>query len=149
MIVIFVYYIQSKTSILHQPAIMLTIIMTLAGLVNDILSLITFKNKETCQTGCRFYLLAISMIIFVLKFFYSYCCTNRIYYKSTIFIHSMSFDWFFSSKLVLIWIDGWVQLNEQFHLCRELILTNRKVFISCVPLILHFILFVLSSTLFR
>ena len=74
------YSIQPHTSIRHQPSIVqtgaaLTIIMTLTGLVNGILSLMTFRSKETCQTGCGFYLFTASivtlftMIIFALKFF--------------------------------------------------------------------------------
>jgi hypothetical protein len=48
--------------------------MTIGGFINGILSLITFKNKAACQTGCGIYLLISSIItiftiiIFALKF---------------------------------------------------------------------------------
>jgi len=74
------YYIQPHISIRSQPSIVqisliLIIIITIGGLVNGIFSLITFKSKESCQTGSGCYLLSASitnvftMIIFALKFF--------------------------------------------------------------------------------
>ncbi|CAF1391740.1 unnamed protein product [Adineta steineri] len=73
------YQIQPHITIKHQPfviqlSIILTMIITIIGLINSILSFITFNNNEICQTGCGIYLLNISiitlftMILFALKF---------------------------------------------------------------------------------
>ncbi|CAF3975438.1 unnamed protein product [Rotaria sp. Silwood2] len=73
------YHIQPYISLKHQPKIVktslaLTIIFIIAGLINGILSFITFKNKTICEVGCGLYLLGSSIttllttIIFGLKF---------------------------------------------------------------------------------
>ncbi|CAF3999531.1 unnamed protein product, partial [Adineta steineri] len=54
----------------------LTIIMFVAGLINSILSFITFQNKDSQQVGCGMYLLASSITsllaisIFIVKFWF-------------------------------------------------------------------------------
>src|SRR6202044_558189 len=64
----------------HQPFIIkislgLTIIFIIIGLINGILSLITFMNKTVWEVGCGLYLLGSSIttlfttIMFGLKFF--------------------------------------------------------------------------------
>jgi len=78
--VILGYQILPYITINHQPFIIklslaLTIIFMITGLVNSILSLITFVNKSVCQVGCGLYLLGSSItslfttIMFGLKFF--------------------------------------------------------------------------------
>ncbi|CAF1065274.1 unnamed protein product [Adineta steineri] len=73
------YQIQPHITIKYQPfviqfSIILTMIITIIGLVNSILSFMTFNNKEIYQIGCGIYLLSISiiilftMILFALKF---------------------------------------------------------------------------------
>ncbi|CAF1063083.1 unnamed protein product [Adineta steineri] len=73
------YQIQPHITITHQPfaiqfSIILTMIITIIGLINSILSFMTFNNKEICQIGCGIYLLTVSiitlftMILFALKF---------------------------------------------------------------------------------
>ncbi|CAF3712463.1 unnamed protein product [Adineta steineri] len=73
------YYIQPHINMLHQPSIVqisvaLTIIIMIAGLVNGVLSVITFKNYELHEIGSDFYLLGSSVTtlltttIFALKF---------------------------------------------------------------------------------
>ncbi|CAF1317877.1 unnamed protein product [Adineta steineri] len=73
------YQIQPHITITYQPfaiqfSIILTMIITIIGLINSILSFMTINNKEICQIGCGIYLLTISMItlftmiLFVLKF---------------------------------------------------------------------------------
>jgi hypothetical protein len=73
------YHIQPHVSIYHQShivkvSIAFTIIMTISGLVNGVLSLIIFKNKEPRKIGSGLYLLGSSittlftMTIFALKF---------------------------------------------------------------------------------
>ena len=73
-------HIQPPMSIRHQPMIVqistiLTILITITGLVGGVLSLITFSNEESRKTGCGLYLLGSSIstllisLIFCLKFF--------------------------------------------------------------------------------
>ena len=73
------YHIRPNINISHQPSavlisLILTVIITLLGFINGILSLITFKNKTTRESGCGIYLLCssiitlLTMIIFLLKF---------------------------------------------------------------------------------
>ncbi|CAF4264672.1 unnamed protein product, partial [Adineta steineri] len=54
----------------------LTIIMFVAGLINSILSFITFQNKDSQQVGCGMYLLAssitslLTITMFIIKFWF-------------------------------------------------------------------------------
>jgi hypothetical protein len=73
------YHILPDVSLGQQPSIIkislsLTIILMVTGLVNGILSIITFNNKIICEVGCGLYLLGssittlLTMIMFFLKF---------------------------------------------------------------------------------
>jgi hypothetical protein len=73
------YHILPEVNIVLQPAIVkftlaLTIIFMVTGLINGILSIITFKNKSIREVGCGLYLLGSSIatllttILFGLKF---------------------------------------------------------------------------------
>ncbi len=99
------YHIQPNLNISHQPAavlisLILTLIITLLGFTNGILSLITFQNKTTHESGCGLYLFSSSiitlstMVIFILKFLILLLSqmgsiTNRSFL--TIGCHSMDF----------------------------------------------------------
>jgi hypothetical protein len=74
------YHILPHISIIHQSSIVqfslaFTIIFVVAGLINGIFCLITFKNKIVREVGCGLYLLSSSIIVlltimmFGLKFF--------------------------------------------------------------------------------
>ena len=74
------YHILPHVNIIRQPSIVkisltFTIIFVVVGLINGILSIITFKNKTLCEVGCGLYLLGSSITtllittIFGLKFF--------------------------------------------------------------------------------
>ncbi|CAF0745807.1 unnamed protein product [Adineta steineri] len=73
------YHILPQISIIHQTSIVkvsiaLNIICMIIGLINGILSIITFKNKSVREVGCGIYLLGssittlLTMLIFGLKF---------------------------------------------------------------------------------
>ncbi|CAF1411627.1 unnamed protein product, partial [Rotaria sordida] len=73
------YYIQPHINIKYQSSIVqvsivLTMILIIAGIIDSVLSIITFGNKEACKAGCGLYLLTSSIItlliviIFALKF---------------------------------------------------------------------------------
>lgn len=60
------YHIQPYVSIIHQPIIIqisaiLTMIMVVTGLINGILSFMTFKNKKPREVGCGYFLLGSSI----------------------------------------------------------------------------------------
>jgi hypothetical protein len=74
------YHIRPNVSLTHQSAIVkfsfaLTIIFIVAGLINGMFCLITFKNKSVREVGCGLYLFGSSittlliMVMFGLKFF--------------------------------------------------------------------------------
>ena len=73
------YHVQPKVNFKRQPRAVLissiiTVIITLSGSINGVLSLITFKDRKTRVSGCGWYLLCssvitlLSMMIFTLKF---------------------------------------------------------------------------------
>jgi hypothetical protein len=73
------YHIQPHINMIHQPLIVqfsaaLTIVMTLAGLTDGVLSILTFNSEGLRQNGCRLYLLGSSITtllfttMFALKF---------------------------------------------------------------------------------
>jgi hypothetical protein len=77
--VILGYHILPHVSIAHQPpavkmSVALTIVISVAGLLDGVLSVITFKNKNLRQVGCGFYLLGssittiLTVTVFALKF---------------------------------------------------------------------------------
>ncbi|CAF4144207.1 unnamed protein product, partial [Adineta steineri] len=72
----------------------LTIIMFVAGLINSILSFITFQTKDSQQVGCGMYLLASSITsllaisIFIIKFWF--VVLTRIYHIWCCFIFEQS-----------------------------------------------------------
>jgi hypothetical protein len=74
------YKIRPHVRLIHQPTIVqvslaLTIIMTIVGFINSILSIITFKSKKLHEVGSGIYLLGssiftlLTMTMFALKFF--------------------------------------------------------------------------------
>ena len=73
------YHIQPNVSLRHQSSVIhitliVTIIMTLLGWINGILSFVTFKNKKAREVGCGYYLLGsslttlLTMTMFAVKF---------------------------------------------------------------------------------
>ncbi|CAM4873275.1 unnamed protein product [Rotaria socialis] len=73
------YHILPHISLTNQPTIVkisiaVTVIFLLAGLINGVLCLITFKDKTICEVGCGLYLLGSSitslstMAVFALKY---------------------------------------------------------------------------------
>ncbi|CAF4262485.1 unnamed protein product [Rotaria socialis] len=73
------YQIRPDTTIMNQPntikvSMILTIFIFMVGLINGLLSIVTFQSKTISNAGCQLYLLAlstnalISTIVFTLKF---------------------------------------------------------------------------------
>jgi len=71
------YSIQPNENLSQQPPIIkislaLIVILFTLGMINSILSLITFKNKPVQEVGCGFYLLGISMNSLFLMIFFAF-----------------------------------------------------------------------------
>ncbi|CAF4654105.1 unnamed protein product, partial [Rotaria sp. Silwood2] len=111
------YHIQPHIDLLNQPSIILfslsvVIISIVVGLINGILSLITFQNRQVCEVGCGFYLIGSSIttllttIIFGLKFWILVLAqmtviSNRVFLQ----IQCMSFDFLLR---VCLNMDQWL-----------------------------------------
>ncbi|CAF4957408.1 unnamed protein product [Rotaria sp. Silwood1] len=105
-----------------QISLVLTIIMIIIGLINGILSMITFKNKATHQVGCGFYLLGSSIttllivITFAMKF--SILIIIQMTYntnRSFLYIQCLSIDFFLRFFLNMDkWLNACVAAERAF-----------------------------------
>ena len=102
----------SKQTFSVQLSAILTMIMLLAGIINGILSILTFKNKTSREVGCGIYLLVSSIfsltivILFTLKFwflFYSYRDFSS--QKLILFSNCMIIE---PLLKLLLYIDNWL-----------------------------------------
>ncbi|CAF3355354.1 unnamed protein product [Rotaria socialis] len=96
------YHMIPHVRLLDQPRIVtvslvLTLVFRLIGYIDDILTLITFTKKTTCEIACGLYPFGSSIItilttmVFALKFW-----IKGLYIKSNIFTNSMYSSRFFS-----------------------------------------------------
>jgi hypothetical protein len=113
------YHILPEVSVPNQPPIVqftlaLTIIFVVIGLINSILSIMTFKNKAVCEVGCGLYLLSSSITtLFITIMFGSKCLilllaqmtiiSNRLFL--TIQCHSIDFI-----LQVCLCLDQWLNV---------------------------------------
>jgi hypothetical protein len=85
-----------RQSPIVQMSVVLSMIMTIAGLINGILSVMTFNNKKPRKSDCALYLLGttvVTMIIFALKF-WILIVVQMAYMTNRSFLHfqCISFD---------------------------------------------------------
>ncbi|CAF1020881.1 unnamed protein product, partial [Didymodactylos carnosus] len=91
------YHIQRYTKINHQPfivklSIVITTIMLTFGIISNLLSILTFKQKKTRDVGCGIYLLSSSIIslliicMFVLKF-WGLLLTQMMLFTNQTYLH--------------------------------------------------------------
>ncbi|CAF3548055.1 unnamed protein product [Rotaria sp. Silwood1] len=119
------YYIQPYINIKYQPSIVqisiaLTMIMIIVGITDSILSIITFKNKETRKNGCGLYLFVSSvitlliMIIFAFKFWI--LIIAQITYmtnKSFLYFQCISIDFLLRIGISINqWLNGCVSIER-------------------------------------
>ena len=111
------YHILPDVNIIHQPGIVqtsvaLTTIFIVAGFINGILAMITFKNKSVREVGCGIYLLGSSIttllttIIFGLKFWILILAqTETISNKFFLYFQCLSIDFLLR---ICISMDQWL-----------------------------------------
>ena len=119
------YSIQPNENLSQQPPIIkislaLIVILFTLGLINSILSLITFKNKPVQEVGCGLYLLGISinslflMIFFALKFCFLLLIQMEIVTNDKfLHIQCQSIDFLLRICLQMDqWLNAWIALER-------------------------------------
>jgi hypothetical protein len=111
------YKILPQIPISHQPliiqiSIFMTVVITFIGLINGILSLITFSSKKLREVGCGFYLLGssittlLTMVMFVLKFSILLSTQiERIHNRSFLYFQCISIDFLLQ---ICLRMDQWL-----------------------------------------
>ena len=102
----------NKQSTLVHVATGITMVMCLAGFINSIFSLITFRNKELRKVGCVLYLLAssitslLTITIFTIKFWFVVFIQLRPTGRSSM----LRIDCVFISPVLklCLYLDGWL-----------------------------------------
>jgi hypothetical protein len=102
----------SKQTFSVKLSSILTMLMLLAGIINGILSILTFKNKSSQEVGCGIYLLVSSIIsliiviLFTLKFwFLIYSYRDFVGQKIILFLNCMIIE---PLLKLLLYIDNWL-----------------------------------------
>ena len=118
------YHIQPHVNLTHQSTLVqitaaLSIIFIIIGLVNGVLSLMTFKNQVICEVGCGIYLLAPSIttllttIFFGLKVWILLLAQMSIIENRTFLtIQCYSIDFFLR---VCLYVDQWLNACVAFE----------------------------------
>jgi hypothetical protein len=133
------YHIISNVSIIHQPSIIkfsvtLTILFMVAGLINGVLCMITFKNKTVREVGCGLYLLCssiislLTMIMFGLKFWIFLLVQQTIISnQSFIYVQCMSFDFVLRVCLTMDqWLHACVTTERAAAAIKDVLFNTKK-----------------------
>ena len=150
-------YIYPNRNIFKQPRAVLisTIVSTIliiGGFINGILSLITFKNKKICESGCGIYLLTssiivlLTMIIFTVKFWilmFTQIGTikNELFLK----IECLLIDFFLQLCLTMDqWLTAFVSIERAFIVIKGVNFNKKKTklvakYIICALLLIAII----------
>ncbi len=126
-------------NISYQPAavlisLILTLIITLLGFTNGILSLITFQNKTTRESGCDLYLLSSSIItllaimVFFLKFLILLLSQmGSINNRSFLTIQCHSIDFLLRFSLIMDqWLTAFVAVERAFVVAKGIQFDKKK-----------------------
>ncbi|CAF1197972.1 unnamed protein product [Adineta ricciae] len=119
------YHIQPHVSIRYQPSLIqfniaLTMIISITGFINGILSLITFQSKGTRKVGSGIYLFAstittmVAILIFALKFFiFLFVQISSITNRSFLTFQCRSMDFFLRITLNMTqWLYACVAIER-------------------------------------
>ncbi|CAF1349625.1 unnamed protein product [Adineta steineri] len=143
-----------------QPSIVkfsiaLTTILLVVGLINGILSIITFMNKETRKVGCGFYLLGTSIttllivIIFALKF--SILIIAQITYitnQSFLKFQCYSIDFLLRTCLIIDqWLNACVAIERAYTLIKRTSFDKKKSIQRAKYIIVAIILLAIGTTI--
>jgi hypothetical protein len=133
------YHILPNIKIIHQPcavlvSLVLSTIIIIAGIINGILSFITFKNQKTRESGCGIYLLCSSiitlfvMIIFTMKFWiliisHIESIQNRLFLS----IQCHSIDFFLRFCLTMDqWLTAFVSIERAYMTLKGIKFDKKK-----------------------
>ncbi|CAF1261275.1 unnamed protein product [Adineta ricciae] len=119
------YHIQPHISIYRQSLIVnislaFTSIITIAGMINGILMIVTFKSKKLRQNGCGMYLLytsignIVTIVFFALKFFILFIA-QRTYLTNQLFLRCqcVSIDFLLRSSIQITqWLQACVAIER-------------------------------------
>lgn len=133
------YHIRPHMSISDQPlavsiSLILTVIMALLGVINGFLSLATFRNKITRESGCGLYLFTSSimvlwtMIVFVLKFSMILLSQMRLITNAsflTIQCHSIDFLLRFSLTMDQ-WLTAFVAIERASTIIKGIRFSSKR-----------------------
>ncbi len=133
------YHIQPHMSMKYQPSIVqvsvaLATILITVGLINGILSWITFKNKEPQKVGCGLYLLwssittLLTVIMFTLKFSI-FITAQMIYITNPSFLkfQCTSMDFLLYVCLVMDqWLNACVAIERVFTIIKGIDFDKKK-----------------------
>ncbi|CAF1167926.1 unnamed protein product [Adineta steineri] len=154
------YHIQPHITMKFQPSIVkfsiaLTTILLVVGLINGILSIITFMNKETRKVGCGFYLLGTSIttllivIIFTLKF--SILIIAQITYitnQSFLKFQCYSIDFLLRTCLIIDqWLNACVAIERAYTLIKRTSFDKKKSIQRAKFIIVAIILLAIGTTI--
>ncbi|UJR19278.1 hypothetical protein I4U23_022407 [Adineta vaga] len=137
-----------KQSNIIQISIILNIIFTLIGLINGLLTLITFKNKSLRQVGCGLYLLSSSItiliivILFALKFWILiFVQISQISNRLFLQIQCITLDYFLRVFLHMDqWLNACVACERAITIIKSVRFSKRKSR-KIAKIIISFILF--------
>jgi hypothetical protein len=154
------YHIQPHISIRHQPHIVqmsvaLTIIMTITGLINSALSLITFKNKESRKIGSGLYLFGSSiatlftMIIFAFKF-WILILAQKTYMTNRFFLQFQCISMDFLLRIGLNmdqWLSTCVAMERAISIMKGTSFNKKKSKQMAKYIILALLFMIISTTI--
>jgi hypothetical protein len=154
------YHILPNVSIIHQPSIVqisiaLTIIFIIAGFINGIFSLITFKEKSLREVGCGLYLLGssittlLTMVMFGLKFWILILAqmsiiSNRSFLK----IQCISLDFFLRTCLNMDqWLNACVASERAMTVIKQTRFDKRKSKKAAKLVIVILLVFIIGTSI--
>ncbi|CAF1251589.1 unnamed protein product [Adineta ricciae] len=157
---ILAYHIVSDVNLSRQTAIVkisfsLTILFLIVGLINGILSMITFKNKSVLEVGCGVYLLcssitaSLTMILFGLKYFI-YLSTQISTPSNRLFLQIQCHSLDFLLRICLNmdqWLNACVSMERAMATIQGVRFEKKKSKQLAKKLIVLFFLFTVSTSI--
>ncbi|CAF1466728.1 unnamed protein product [Rotaria sp. Silwood1] len=152
------YHIQPHINLVNQPnlvkiSFVLSIIFIVVGLINGILSLITFKSRSICEIGCGFYLLSSSITTLLTTFIFGlkFCIlllaqmtiiSNRLFLQ----IQCLSLDFLLRVCLNMDqWLNAFVAIERTVTIIKATNY-NKKNSIQIAKIVIVFLLIFIIST---
>ncbi|CAF4370897.1 unnamed protein product [Rotaria sp. Silwood2] len=155
------YHIIPNVSIKHQSTIVktslvLNIIFNIAGFINGILAMITFKNKIIREVGCGMYLLGssittiLTMILFGLKF-WILILSQMAFISNRTFLHIQCISLDFLLQLCRNmdqWLNACVAIERAFTIIKGTSFQKKKSKQAAKIIIVTLIIFIISTSVY-